>query len=96
VSGEPAPNYRVAGVELDPPRVKVVGAQPEVLRLNEVLTETIDVTGATSDVVKEVSVALGGRNLWLEETKPVMARVRIEPVQGTHETPAGAQEGQTG
>jgi YbbR domain-containing protein len=84
LSGEPAPNFRVAGVELDPPRVKVVGAQPEVLRLNEVLTETIDVSGATSDVVKEVSVALGGRNLWLEETKPVMARVRIEPVQGTH------------
>ena len=96
LAGEPAPNFRVAGVDLDPPRVKVVGAQPEVLRLNEVLTETIDVTGASSDVVKEVSVALGGRNLWLEETKPVTARVRIEPVDGAGEAPAGAEEGRTG
>lgn len=82
LAGEPAENYRVAGVELDPPRVKVVGAQSEVLRLNEVLTETIDVTGASADVVKEVAVALSGRNLWLEDTKPVTARVRIEPVEG--------------
>lgn len=80
IAGEPAPSYRVASVELDPPRVKVVGAQSEVLRLNEVLTETIDVSGASADVVKEVGVALGGRHLWLEETKPVTARVRIEAV----------------
>jgi YbbR domain-containing protein len=96
LSGEPAPNFRVAAVELDPPRVKVVGAQSEVLRLNEVLTETIDVTGASADVVKEVAVALGGRNLWLEETRPVTARVRIEPVEGAAEAPPGAEEGETG
>ena len=95
LAGEPAENFRVAGVELDPPRVKVVGAQSEVLRLNEVLTETIDVTGASEDVVKEVAVALGGRNLWLEETKPVTARVRIEPVEGGVEPP-GAEGGETG
>jgi len=95
VAGEPAPNYRIAGIDLDPPRVKVVGAQSEVLRLNEVLTETIDVTGANADVVREVAVALGGRNLWLEEPQPVTARVRIEPADGVVEAPAGA-EGDTG
>jgi len=96
LAGEPAENYRVTGVELDPPRVKVVGAQSEVLRLNEVLTETIDVTGASEDVVKEVAVALGGRNLWLEETKPVTARVRIEPVEGGAAPPGGEEGDQTG
>jgi hypothetical protein len=40
-------------------------------------------------------VALGGRNLWLEETKPVTARVRIEPVEGGVEPP-GAEGGETG
>lgn len=95
LAGEPAEHFRVTGVELDPPRVKVVGAQSEVLRLNEVLTETIDVTGASADVVKEVAVALGGRNLWLEETKPVTATVRIEPVDGGPAQPGG-EEGQTG
>lgn len=95
LAGEPAENFRVAGVELDPPRVKVVGAQSEVLRLNEVLTETIDVTGASEDVVKEVSVALSGRTLWLEETKLVTARVRIEPIDAGAVPPAG-DEGETG
>jgi YbbR domain-containing protein len=95
LSGEPAPNFRVAAVEIDPPRVKVVGAQSEVLRLNEVLTETIDVSGASADVVKEVAVALGGRNLWLEEATPVTARVRIEPVGGGG-APAGVEEGEPG
>lgn len=97
LAGEPAENYRVAGVELDPPRVKVVGAQSEVLRLNEVLTETIDVSGASADVVKEVAVALGGRHLWLEDTKPVTARVRIEPVEGVVDgAPGAAAGGETG
>jgi hypothetical protein len=59
------------------------------------LTETIDVTGASEDVVKEVSVALSGRTLWLEETKLVTARVRIEPIEAGAVPPAG-DEGKTG
>jgi hypothetical protein len=46
--------------------------------------------------VKEVAVALGGRNLWLEETKPVTARVRIEPVEGGVAPPGGEEGEKTG
>jgi hypothetical protein len=60
--------------------VRITGAQSEVLRLNEVLTETIDVTGATADLEKDVPIALTGSHVWLEEQQPVKVRVRIEPL----------------
>jgi YbbR domain-containing protein len=80
VTGEPAAEFRVGEIDVVPPRVRITGAQPEVLRLNEVLTETIDVTGASEDVVKDVAIALGGSHVWLEQTEPVQVRIRIEPV----------------
>ena len=79
VTGEPAPEFLVGEIEVTPPRVRITGAQPEVLRLNEVLTETIDVTGADADVVKDVAIALGGSRVWLEQAEPVQVRVRIGP-----------------
>ena len=79
VAGEPAPGLVVGEVSVEPPRVRITGAQPEVLRLSEVLTETIDVTGATADVEKDVPIALTGSHVWLEEQQPVRVRVRIEP-----------------
>ena len=99
IAGEPAPELRIADVEVDPPRVRITGAQPEVLRLNEVLTETIDVTGATADVEKEVTIALSGSHVWLEQAEPVLVRIKLEPVEeppkpgrGGAQKPAAAQE----
>lgn len=80
LTGDPAPDVRVANVVVEPPRVRVTGALPEVLRLNEVLTETIDITGATSTVEKDVSIALSGSHVWLEQPQPVRVRVVLEPV----------------
>jgi YbbR domain-containing protein len=80
VAGEPAPGLAVGDVAVDPPRVRITGAQSEVLRLNEVLTETIDVTGATADLEKEVAIALSGSHVWLEEQRPVRVLVPIRPL----------------
>lgn len=80
VAGDPAPGLGVGEIELDPPRVRITGAQSEVLRLSEVLTETIDVTGATADVEKEVPIAVTGSHVWLEEQRPVRVRVQIVPL----------------
>jgi YbbR domain-containing protein len=71
----------VAEVEVEPPRVRVTGARREVLRLNEAVTEAIDVTGAEAAVEREVRVNLGGENVWLEEPTTVRVRVQIEPVE---------------
>jgi YbbR domain-containing protein len=91
LAGEPSEGFKLGEIEVDPPRVRVTGAQSEVLRLNEVLTETIDITGVSSDVVREVRVSLTGRNVWLEDPQPVTARIRIEPVDGPE--PAAESQG---
>jgi YbbR domain-containing protein len=80
ITGEPAPDFQVTTIEVEPPRVRITGAQPEVLRLSEVLTETIDVSGATADVEKDVTIALSGSHVWLEQVQPVRVRVGVGPV----------------
>jgi len=79
LTGDPAAEFQVGEIEVEPPRVRITGAQPEVLRLNEVLTETIDVSGAQEDVVKEVTISLSGSHVWLEQQQPVQVRVHIVP-----------------
>jgi len=98
VTGDPAPELRVAAVEVEPPRVRVTGAQPEVLRLSEVLTETIDISGATADIEKDVSISLSGSHVWLEQAQPVRVRIRLERMAepakpGRPPAPAGRQGG---
>lgn len=78
LEGRPAPGYRVRGVEIEPPRVRITGARSEVLRLSEVVTETIDVTGATAPIEKEVRVSPGAGHLRAEDPGIVMVRVAVE------------------
>lgn len=83
VAGEPAEGFAVAGVEVEPDRIRISGAEAEVHRLNEVLTETVDIEGAAEDVVREVRVALRGRNVWLDDddATPVTVTVRVESTE---------------
>lgn len=81
LAGEPAPGYRVASVEVVPPRVTVTGARREVLRLGEAVTEPIDVSGAQAPVEREARIVLGAQNAWVEEPSRVRVRVEIRPAQ---------------
>lgn len=78
VTGEPAPGFRLAKVEVDPPRVRVTGARREVLRLNEAGTEPVDVTGLSGPTERVVRVNLGGDHVWVEEATTV--RVKLDVV----------------
>ena len=81
MEGEPAKDFVFSEVEIDPPRVWLAGARSEVLRFSEVLTETIDVAGANEPIEREVRLSLGGGHVWLDEDKPVMLRIQVDPVQ---------------
>jgi YbbR domain-containing protein len=81
IIGAPATGFELGEVGLDPPRVRITGAQSEVLRLKEVLTETIDITGSSEPIVREVRVSLSGRNVWLEDVGPLTATIAIEPIE---------------
>jgi len=78
VEGRPAQGYRIEKIDITPPRVRITGARSEVLRLSEVVTEMIDVTGATGTLEREVRVSPGVGHVWADEPRTVTVRVRIE------------------
>jgi YbbR domain-containing protein len=81
LEGQPAEGFVMGAVEVDPSRVWLVGARSEVLRLSEVVTETIDVSGVEAPVEREVRLSLGNGHVWLEENQPVTVRIPIDAVQ---------------
>jgi YbbR domain-containing protein len=79
IDGEPAPGFRVDEVVIDPPRLRIAGARSEVLRLSEVLTETIDVAGASAPIERKVKAAPGGLHVWLDGPAEVTVRIAVVP-----------------
>jgi YbbR domain-containing protein len=80
IEGEPAEGFLLGEIVLEPERVWLTGARGDVLRLSEVVTETIDITGQAKPIEKEVRLALRGGNVWMEEDKPVVVKVDIQAV----------------
>jgi len=78
--GDPAVGFVFTEVEIDPPRVWLEGARSKVLRLSEVMTETIDVAGLSEPLEREVRLSLGVEHAWVEEEKPVTLRIRVDPI----------------
>jgi YbbR domain-containing protein len=56
IEGEPAYGYGMLGVRVTPPTVVLSGTPEQLGAVDAVRTETVDVTGATRDVVREVAV----------------------------------------
>jgi YbbR domain-containing protein len=80
LEGEPAEGFEITAVEVDPPRVWLTGARSDVLRLSEVATETIDVSGFTAPVEREVKLSLGSDHVWMEENEPVTVRLQLQAI----------------
>jgi YbbR domain-containing protein len=78
LEGEPAEGFVFTEVEIDPPRVWLEGARSKVLRLSEVLTETIDVAGLSESVEREVRLSLGVDHVWVEEEQPFTLRIQVD------------------
>jgi YbbR domain-containing protein len=79
LEGEVAPGFVLTGVEVNPPRVWLQGARGDVLRLSEVVTETIDVSGLDKPTEREVKLSLGAGRVWKEESGPVKVKLQIDP-----------------
>jgi YbbR domain-containing protein len=91
LEGEPAEGFEIAAVEVDPPRVWLTGARSDVLRLSEVVTETIDVSGLAAPVEREVKLSLGSDHVWMEENEPVTVRLQLEAIAGDAATAEDAE-----
>jgi len=90
LEGEPAPGFLVGAINVDPPRLRIAGARSEVLRLAEVLTETIHLAGAVAPVERRVRVLPGGLHVWLDGADEVTVRVDVRP-QPTDEAEDGGE-----
>lgn len=77
--GNPAPGFHLAGIQVVPEKVWLEGARSQVMRLTEVLTESIDIAGLAANAEKDVRLVLGGGTVWAEDNTPVKVQVRIEP-----------------
>jgi len=91
VEGEPADGFLLAEVTVDPPRVWLVGARSSVLRLSEVVTETIDVSGLAESVERDARLSLGAGHVWMETPAPVKVRIRLEPEVPPEDQQAAAE-----
>jgi len=80
LEGEPAPGFAITEVEIAPPRIWLEGARSKVLRLSEVMTETVDVTGLSAPLEREVRLSLGVEHIWVEDDKPVKLRIGVDPI----------------
>ena len=79
IQGVPAPGFHIAGVVIEPAKVWLEGARSQVMRLNEVVTEAIDIAGLAANEQREVRLVLGGGTVWAEDSNPLQVEVRIEP-----------------
>lgn len=95
VAGEPAEGFKLARVEVDPPQVWLTGARSRVLRVGEAMTETIDVSGLDASTERQVKLSLGDR-VWMEDAKPVIVRIEIEPTAPAAEGLGGKTPKETG
>jgi len=79
--GEPQAGFRVASVRVAPNTIEVGGAQPEVLELEDVITETVDISGARESLTREVRVSPGAGHLWVEGPDEVTIEVEVVPIR---------------
>jgi YbbR domain-containing protein len=81
LAGELAPGFEVAAVEIQPSRVWITGPRREVVRLSEVVTETIDLSGADESLEREVRPLLSGPHVRPADEEPIKVKVEVVPLE---------------
>ncbi len=81
LAGEPAPGFVVGAVQVEPLRVRITGPRREVLRLTEVVTETIDLSGADETLEREVRPMFAGPHVHSEGENLIKVRVEVVPLE---------------
>lgn len=81
IKGFPADGYTVSSVASDPQLVNLTGSSGPLDAVNQIGTESIDVTGATTTFTREVSLLVPvGTSLQVGESPRVTVTVQITPV----------------
>ncbi len=73
--GKQAPGYEIVSISVEPAAVLISGDMQELLEINDVYTETINISNAKENIVQEVNLAALAGNVF---TKPASVYVSIE------------------
>jgi len=76
--GKVAQGFEVVEEIVTPKLIEIAGAEEEVNRLVSVSTEQIDITGATTTIVKTVGLDLTGQHIELVNVKEVTVKIEID------------------
>ncbi|MEA2640578.1 MAG: hypothetical protein QOF51_1972 [Chloroflexota bacterium] len=79
ISGTVASGYVIDGVSTDPSAIAIVGSPQALASINAAATERVDVTDATSDVIRQVDVLVPDGVSVVDQT-PVRISVRVSPL----------------
>ncbi|HWO94045.1 MAG TPA: CdaR family protein [Dehalococcoidia bacterium] len=82
ITGNPAPGYSVASVEVEPPTVVLSGPLDALDEVSAAQTNEIDLSGAISDIVQQVQLELPDEVRVRGGPDTVQVRVRIIPQTG--------------
>ena len=84
IKGQPAANYRITGITVDPPTVTLFG-DPDTLKEMPPFVETIpmNISGATDDVEEMVPIIAPKSVAAVGGAQSVVVHVRIEPIEGS-------------
>ncbi|MFQ5698631.1 MAG: YbbR-like domain-containing protein [Myxococcota bacterium] len=94
VVGNPAPEFVVRSVEIEPRQVRLSGARSALRRIREVSTDRVDVTGLAAPSVREVRILLQEPNVWqVEPEGPIQVRLDVERVSAEGAGEPGASRG---
>jgi len=84
IEGEPAEGYVVKEVQVEPREVEVVGPLRVLASLEEAMTETVMVAGATSNVARRVSIGVADASMRLRDprnARVTVVIVKVDPPQ---------------
>jgi len=98
VEGELPAGYTLGEITIEPQRVWLTGARSKVIRMTEVVTETIDLGALRESEEREVGLVVGTEHVWVEDDVSVKIKVDILPPEATQEDaePGGGGEETTG
>ncbi len=68
--GEPPPGFEVVGWQINPPTVRIGGAESRVRDINDVSTETVRLTGRSDSLTETVAIDIGSANVNLSDQSP--------------------------
>lgn len=90
IEGEPAEGFRLKDLRVVPSRVWLAGARSQVLKLEEVVTQPIVLTGLETSEEREVRLYLGSGSVWKEDDEPVKIVIEIEALAPEEVAESGA------